>query len=371
MIWWGSSFLAVAICFIVVLPNIYISTMEGFKSTDRQLLQMAKVFRMPVKNRVFYIYRPALEPFLRSSMKISLGMCWKSGVAAEVIGTPDRSIGEGLYLSKIYLDTAGVFAWTAVVILLSVCFEKLALWLAQRFFAWKPACRRPVPLKGSVRDKSVSDRLKTGCDCKNPDGREAVRENREAVCENREIVRGSRKTAPDSEGGGLKVDHVSKAFGSLKVLDDFSAFYQKGQTYVLNGPSGSGKTTLLHILAGILKPDSGGVVRNGSCSMVFQEDRLCMDVSAVKNVEMVTGDDAGAKKALLKLLEPEALDKPCRELSGGMKRRVALVRALEAESDYLLLDEPFTGLDARTRKQAEAYIKERQNGRTLILVTHV
>lgn len=67
-------------------------------------------------------------------MKISLGMCWKSGVAAEVIGTPDHSIGEGLYLSKIYLNTSGVLAWTAVIILLSVLFEKLVLWLTDCFF---------------------------------------------------------------------------------------------------------------------------------------------------------------------------------------------------------------------------------------------
>lgn len=329
LIWWGSSFLAVAVCFLVVLPNIYINTLEGLKNTDKQLLQMAQVFHIPIKNRLFYIYRPSLEPFLYSGMKISLGMCWKSGVAAEVIGTPDHSIGEGLYLSKIYLNTAGVFAWTAAVILLSVLFEKLILLLAHRFFMWEPACA------GAVNRG-------------NPSG-----ETRE-------------------EGKArLTVNHICKSFGSQQVLSDFCAVYQAGETFVLNGPSGSGKTTLLHILAGLLRPDSGSVESTGNYSMVFQEDRLCPDYSAVKNVEMITGDATRAEKALGRLLEQSALHKPCRELSGGMKRRVALVRAMEAESDYILLDEPFTGLDSRSRDLAEEYIRERQKGRTVIIVTHI
>ena len=85
--------LAVAICFLVVFPNIYLNTLEGLKSADRGLLEMAEVFRLPLGTQFFYIYRPALKPFLLSAFQLSLGMCWKSGVAAEVIGTPSHSIG--------------------------------------------------------------------------------------------------------------------------------------------------------------------------------------------------------------------------------------------------------------------------------------
>lgn len=348
LIWWGSSFLAVAVCFVVVLPNIYINTLEGLKNTDRQLLQMAQVFRISKKNKFFYIYRSALAPFLYGSMKVSLGMCWKSGVAAEVIGTPDYSIGERLYLSKVYLNTAGVFAWTAVIILLSVLFEKCILYLAHCFFRWQPACggqgklnRRPPAPLGRGRAET--------CMC-NEAGAEGEGRPRAAV---------------------LTASHVYKAFGGQQVLDDFHAIYEAGKIYILNSPSGSGKTTLLHIMAGLLKPDSGEIVSTGRYSMVFQEDRLCMDYSAAKNVEMVTGDSERAQKALAELLEQEALHKPCKELSGGMKRRVALVRAMEAESDYVLLDEPFTGLDADTRASVEEYIHKKQNGRTIIIVTHI
>ena len=104
-----------------------------------QMLEMARVFRLPARSRFFYIYRPALKPFLYSGMKISLGMCWKSGVAAEVIGTPDHSIGEKLYMAKIFFSTDELFAWTAAVILLSFLFEKLVFRLLRRVLGDGPA----------------------------------------------------------------------------------------------------------------------------------------------------------------------------------------------------------------------------------------
>ena len=143
LIWWGSSMLAVAICFLVVFPNIYLNTLEGLKSADRGLLEMAEVFRLPLGTQFFYIYRPALKPFLLSAFQLSLGMCWKSGVAAEVIGTPSHSIGGALYLAKIYLDTADLFAWTAVIVVLSVFFEKIIFYGIEVFFRWEPACKDP------------------------------------------------------------------------------------------------------------------------------------------------------------------------------------------------------------------------------------
>lgn len=336
LIWWGSSVLAVAISFLVVLPNIYLNTLEGLKSADGKLLEMAKVFHISSGNRFFYIYRPALRPFLESGMKISLGMCWKSGVAAEVIGTPSNSIGGQMYLSKIYLDTAGVLAWTAVIILLSLCFEKLVLGMTHRFFGWNPK-----PSQGRL-GRLADDRGIPG--------------------------------KPSGERNRLVLSHVSKFYGTQNVLSDMSIVYESGNTYYLTSPSGSGKTTLLRLLCGLESPDCGRIERAEKYSMVFQEDRLCEDYDAVQNVSMVIRDSTTrerAEEALRRLLSEEALTKPCRQLSGGMKRRVALVRAMEADSDVVLLDEPFTGMDVATKQAAEEYIRERQNGRTIIIATHI
>ncbi len=127
LIWTGSQNLAVLIAFLVVLPMIYVNTLAGLKSTDPKLLEMAQVFRIPALKRFRYIYLPALLPYLISGCRVALGMSWKSGVAAEVIGIPDTSIGERLYMSKIYLDTANLFAWTFVVIVVSALFERIFL----------------------------------------------------------------------------------------------------------------------------------------------------------------------------------------------------------------------------------------------------
>lgn len=322
LVWWGSSFLASAICFLVVLPHIYISTLKGIKSTDRQLTEMARVFRLPFWNRFFYIYRPSLRPFLYGSMEISLGMCWKSGVAAEIIGISVCSIGEQLYLAKISVDTAGIFAWTAVIILLSVGFEKSVLFLAERFFRWEPRC------VGSA-------------------------------------------AYTEEAGQSLICTHLSKSFGAKCVFRDFSAEYFPGEIYYLTDPSGSGKTTLFRLLCGLEKPDKGSVEGARRFAVMFQEDRLCEEYSAVRNVELVTGNRKQAEAALLQLLEEDALYRPCSQLSGGMKRRVALVRAMEAASQAVLLDEPFTGMDEEVRKKAAEYIRKKQDDRVIIIATHI
>lgn len=129
LIWTGSENLSVFISFIVVYPMIHVSTQAGLKSTDQKLLEMARVFHVPIWKQALYIYRISLYPYLRSSMKTALGMGLKSGIAAEVIGVPDGSVGAGLYMSKIYLSTAELFSWTLIIILISILFEKLFLFL--------------------------------------------------------------------------------------------------------------------------------------------------------------------------------------------------------------------------------------------------
>lgn len=132
LIWIGSENLSVFISASVVFPNIYINTLSGLHSADPNLLEMAQVFHFRPLSKIKYIYRPALMPYLISASKTALGMSWKSGVAAEVIGVPSSSIGEQLYLAKIYLSTADLFAWTVVIICVSLLFETFFLWILKK-----------------------------------------------------------------------------------------------------------------------------------------------------------------------------------------------------------------------------------------------
>lgn len=137
LIWISSRNLSIIISFLMVLPVIYSNILQGIEGTDSQLLEMACIFRISRFRRIRYIYFYQLLPYFKTACSLSLGLCWKAGVAAEVIGIPDGSIGEKLYESKIYLQTAELFAWTLTIILLSVGFEKIFLILTDKFTLMK------------------------------------------------------------------------------------------------------------------------------------------------------------------------------------------------------------------------------------------
>ena len=337
LIWWGAGGLSFAICFLVSLPVIYVNVLEGIKSADKKLLQMAEVFRMPFLNKLLYIYRPAVFPFLEGGLKTALGMGIKAGVAAEVIGLAEHSIGGEIYLSKIYLDTAGVFSWTVVVVIAGALLEKGALALWRIVCRWKPVQKAEEAERGSL---------------------------------------------PVS----VFVEAISKSYNGHKVLEQVSKQLDSEKVYCMMAPSGAGKTTILHILAGLVKPEHGRITAftNGTeskklrVSAVFQEDRLCEEESALLNVAMVCADRALAKKYLEELLDTSGKDtaeksvvlQPVKTLSGGMRRRVCIARALAANSDILLLDEPFNGLDEESMIKAARFILRYKGSRMIVAATH-
>lgn len=124
LIWVSSRNLSVLISFLMVFPVIYTNVLDGISQTDRGLLEMAELFGIPFGRRLRTIYVSQVLPYFRTGCSLALGLCWKAGVAAEVIGIPQNSIGENLYNAKIYLDTPALFAWTLVIICISVLFEK-------------------------------------------------------------------------------------------------------------------------------------------------------------------------------------------------------------------------------------------------------
>lgn len=173
----------------------------------------------------------------------------------------------------------------------------------------------------------------------------------------------------------LEVCNLTKSYNSKVVLDKVSLTIEQGRGLCLMGPSGCGKTTLFRILLGLESADEGIIrgIDDTSVSAVFQEDRLLENVSAVKNVWIVCEKTFGEKEIRMELsqiLPSEALDKPVKQLSGGMRRRVALVRAMMKKSNLVFMDEPFTGLDEDTKRNVIHYLKEKLQGRTFLFSTH-
>lgn len=132
LLWISSGALPFAISFLMVLPVIYVNVLTGIEGTDRKLLEMARVFRMKNINKVKYIFIPQITPYFLSACSVGLGFCWKSGIAAEVIGLSPSAIGRKLYDAKLYLMTDELFAWTVVIVIISVIFEKMVMLLLNR-----------------------------------------------------------------------------------------------------------------------------------------------------------------------------------------------------------------------------------------------
>lgn len=165
----------------------------------------------------------------------------------------------------------------------------------------------------------------------------------------------------------IELKNVNKSFGDERVLDGFSAVLE-GRV-CLTGDSGRGKTTVLRLILGLEKPDSGEINGEGRFGVCFQENRLFDDLTAIENIRLACGIK-NAEEELLRLLPREVLSKPVRKLSGGQRRRVAVVRAMSAEADGYILDEPFAGLDAESREKTLAYILEKAGDKLLVLALH-
>lgn len=361
LIWSGPSLISASAVFLVTFPAIYFAVAEGLRSQDTRLLEMLQVFGVPFRRRLLAFYWPTILPFLISACRVAVGMAWKAGVAAELIGLPLGSIGERIYQSKILLSSADLFAWTLVVAVAALVCEKLFLRVlrASENAAWHLA----LPRSQKARRCAVDTEGDAGNGAGNGAG-------------------GLEDGAGLKDGAGngtrrVLISGLNKTFGKGReahtVITSFSAILQPKGRYVLNSPSGGGKTTLLRIIAGLCLPDSGTICGAEHLAMVFQEARLFEGRSAVDNLRLVVGracSDSDIRRLLSTVLSPEVLDQPVAELSGGMRRRVELCRALAADSQLLLLDEPFAGLDEISHAAALSFVLSELRGRILLLATH-
>lgn len=332
LIWFGSSIVSGIATFLMALPALYFSALEGLRALDAERLAMLRLYRVGLPRRLGAYVWPALQPFLLATSRLVVGMSWKAGVAAELIGTPFGSIGERIYQSKILLETADLFAWTIVVVAMAALCERAFLWLLGRSAAWS---QRAALRAGREGGAVVSEALWPA--------------------------------AP------LRFARVSRSFGDQVVLDGVSLDLAAGSRCCVMGPSGVGKTTLLRLGAHLDEPSAGEAPTQVELSFAWQATCLLEDLSAVENLLLVCGQTRAERdlRALLgEILPPEAHDGPVSRLSGGERRRVELARALAAPGSAVLLDEPFSSLDEQSHRTCAAFVLRHLARRTLLVATH-
>lgn len=171
----------------------------------------------------------------------------------------------------------------------------------------------------------------------------------------------------------ILLKNICKAFGDKQVLKDFSLEIKQGETVCIMGASGCGKTTVANLILGLEKADCGTIKVPSNLSAVFQEDRLCEEFSALSNVYMCA-DKACSKSKCSKILDSLGLggeqNNKVSSLSGGMKRRVAIARAVAVKADAYIFDEPFKGLDENTKDEVIKHLIHQLEGKTVLIVTH-
>ena len=319
LIWLGSARVSIAAVFLMALPGVYFSLVEGLAQVNKPLEQMFRLHGVRGW-RLFcaHTWREVL-PFVLSCARAVIGMSWKAGVAAELIGMAAGTVGERIYQAKLLIETADLLAWTVLVV--------AASWACERVLVWLLRASGPVAWGAAVR---------------------------------------AHGRAGGSAGGGAAAE-LAFAVGDCApwapALDRLVLRVPAGGRACVMGASGVGKSTLLALAAGECAPRS----------MVFQDVRLVEDASALDNV-LVCADarvDASSAAALLRLLVP-GIDVHARvaELSGGQRRRVEIARALLCPGDAVILDEPFTGLDTAARDACAEVVLDLLDGRTLLFATH-
>ena len=324
LIWLGSARVSIAAVFLMALPGVYFSLVEGLSQVDKPLEQMFRLHGVRGW-RLFcaHTWREVL-PFVLSCAKAVIGMSWKAGVAAELIGMAAGTVGERIYQAKLLIETADLLAWTVLVV--------AASWTCERVLVWLLQASGPVAWRAAVRAHGDGLRGRVG-----------------------------------GSAGGRAAAELALAVGDrapwAPALDGLVLHVSAGGRACVKGASGAGKTTLLTLAAGECAP----------CSMVFQDARLVESASALDNV-LVCADarvDASSAAALLRLLVPGVDVNACvAELSGGQRRRVEIARVLLCPGGAVILDEPFTGLDTAARDMTAEVVLDLLNGRTLLLATH-
>lgn len=331
LIWTGAANVSVITVLLLVVPAIYFALCAGLNNMDAGRRDLFEVFGVRGRRRFFALTWPAILPYLEAASSTVLGMSWKAGIAAELIGVPAGSLGERIYQAKLLLETPDLFAWTFCVICLSWLFEHGAMALLRGTWprAAKLALRAPRDLMESGRGNSDAS---------------------------------------------LRAQGLLIGYGAEPLCEPLGFSLGPSSCLCLQAPSGTGKTTLLHTVARLQCPLAGSLENTArGRSMMFQDTRLVEDLDAIDNILLFARPGFTRKDArdlACELLPKDALSRPVRELSGGQRRRVELARAFAAPGELVLLDEPFGGLDAQAHSCALAFVKRHGAGRIVVFATH-
>ena len=331
LIWTGAANVSVITVLLLVVPAIYFALCAGLDNMDAGRRELFEVFGVRGRRHFFALTWPAVLPYLEAASSTVLGMSWKAGIAAELIGVPAGSLGERIYQAKLLLETPDLFAWTFCVICLSWLFEHGAMALLRGTWphAAKLALRAPRDLMES----------------------------------------GHRNSDASLRAQGLLI-----GYGAEPLCEPLGFSLGPSSCLCLQAPSGTGKTTLLYTVARLQRPLAGSLENTArGRSMMFQDTRLVEDLDAIDNILLFARRGFSRKDArdlACELLPKDALSRPVRELSGGQRRRVELARAFAAPGELVLLDEPFGGLDAQAHSCALAFVKRHDAGRIVVFATH-
>lgn len=318
LLWFSPNQLPVFIALLTMWPVLYQNTLNGLESTDERLVEMARVFGKTKMQRLEHIYLPSAKNLIFSGISTAMGFGWRAVIIGEVLSQPFRGIGTGMKTAQAYINISDLIAWTVVAILISYLFEHIIKYIGRIKLAYRPVANS----------------------------------KKQTLINNKEI----------------SLQHICKSFNDVKVLDDFSYTFDSSVVTCIKSPSGSGKSTLLKLIGGIEKADKGSTAYNDNYSFAysFQDLRLLPWLTVFENVMFGINISKEEHKAaedrcrdfIAKVGLSDHMGKYPHELSGGEQQRVGLVRALAAQSDVLLLDEPLTGLDAELKLKIIALLED-------------
>lgn len=328
------------IAFLTMFPLLTENLIQGWNHLQPDYDRLAQLFQFPRRDRLMQVIYPQLAPYLFSGLASASGFGWRAIIMGEALGQCSWGIGSQMKQAQLFIEVPELLSWTVVAMLLSFLSDRGIGWLShQRFpLRYNAYAKHPLP---SCSLTAVSDKT---------------------------------SRMPTDSCPGIEAEDLNYAY----AIHHFSKRFEPGRCYAISAPSGSGKTTLLALLDGTLTPTSGHLHldRSQGFASVLQEPTLLPHLSVGENVLLPLSHLYDLQTALpavedvLNRLEIGTLsDRQPATLSYGQQQRVALARALLFPSPYLLLDEPFKGLDRELIQRLIPLIRQQLQVRSLLIFT--